>query len=133
MKEFLDKRNSFIINNRVGYTADIYNDHDKVIAIFNSLKEISTNIEDHVDFLIENIDEIEVDVKNLMDIMKNRISYLTSAIVHIGKLKMSYPAIAKEGDIKLVDLTKGSYDNISYSHTDSGLIMNATTTTLFME
>jgi len=133
MKDFLENRNSFIINTRVDYVADIYNDHNKIVAIFNSLKSKSINIEDHVDFLSNNIDEIDNNIESLVKTLKNRIAYLTSAIVHIGKLKMSYPAIAKEGDIKLIDLTTGTYNDISYSHTDSGLIMDAITTTLFME
>jgi len=133
MKDFLENRNSFIIRERVDYAADIYNDHNRMVAIFDSLKDKSADIESHIDFLSNNVDEIEDNIDNLIKTLKNRIAYLTSAIVHISKLKTSYPAIAKEGDIKLVDLTSGVYKDISYSHTDSGLIMDAITTTLFME
>ncbi|RLA68387.1 MAG: hypothetical protein DRQ78_00755 [Epsilonproteobacteria bacterium] len=133
MKEFLDNREDFLIERRVDLTSDLYNSRDRLESIFDILKNRSVEIDSSIEFLEENIDDVELAIRNISKSLKDKISHITTSVVHIGKLKLSYPAISKEGDIKLVDLTSGSYNDMAYSHTDSGLIMETVNITTFME
>jgi len=133
MKKFLDNREDYLIGRRVDILSDIYNDKNRLESIFNMLKNRSLEVDSSISFLEENIDDIEDAIHNISTSLKNKISHLITSVRHIGKLKLSYPAVSKEGDIKLLNLTTGSYNNITYSHTDSGLILETISITTLME
>ena len=107
MKEFLDNREDYLITRTVDLVPDLYNSKDRLESIFSMLSNRASEIDSSIDFLAENIDGIENISNNMIESLLNKISHLTTSIIHISKLKLAYPAISKEGDIKLVDLTNG--------------------------
>ncbi|RLA68534.1 MAG: hypothetical protein DRQ78_00160 [Epsilonproteobacteria bacterium] len=133
MKEFLEERGSYLLGRKINLASDNYHSKDRIVAIFDMLKTRSVSIEESVDFLIDSIESIEQASENVVKTLNDKISHLTTSIIHIGKLKLSYPSTATEGNIKLVDLTDGTYDGIAYSSTDSGLIMDTTIKTKLRE
>lgn len=133
MKNFLDNRVDNRIASGVNLQPDAFNDISRMSAMFNLSKNKALEAESSVDFLETSLTEVEESIDKGLSSLEDKISYLISAVTHINKIKVSAASTSKEVDVKLVNLTAGYHENMSYSSTDGGLIMSTINTTSFRE
>lgn len=133
MKEFLENRGQYIIATQINYISDLYNDSTRMSGMLDNLHILGNQIEESATFLSERIPSIKDAVDRALTVTENRISYLLSAVSHLNKLKLAAPSSASEVDIKLIDMTSGTYSHTEYSSSDGGLIMSSINTVPFRE
>ncbi|MDB4533417.1 hypothetical protein N9242_00995 [Vicingaceae bacterium] len=133
MKDFIENRNAHILSRKVLIVNDVYNDKSKLEAMFNILSNRSLEMDTSIEFLENNIEEIEKSVNDIIESLHNKVSYLKASVVTLNRLKLEHPSTSKEGDIELVNLSDGSYTDVSYSYTDDGIVMNTVSSTTFRD
>ena len=133
MREFLENRLDNRIDQDISLQSDIFNDAIRTSAMLDVISDKSIEVKGAVEFLTDNISILENSIDGAFFSIEEKIAYLTSSIIHINKIKVSIAATARKIDVKLVNLTNGLYDNMSYSATDRGLIMSTVYTTRFRE
>ncbi len=131
MREFIENRGQYILDPNINISPDYQLSREKIIGILNKISDTGQAASDAVDFLENHIDEIESSINQLLDAIITRINYLSNTITSASKAYITKSATAKSIDVKILDISRGKHENMSYSVYDNGLILGITNRTTF--
>jgi len=98
---------------------------DQYRAILKRIKVSSEDIGSSILFLDETSPEALSTANSLVETLEKKLEVIRQAARFLTKLKYETRFISEESDISLVDLTKGTFNNLNYSIVDSGIIMDS--------
>jgi nanoRNase/pAp phosphatase (c-di-AMP/oligoRNAs hydrolase) len=125
MKKYLEQRGDKYVTQR--FPTGSFNKNNPTSnysAMLRRISKIGTDVAYTVDFLKENEDPIAETIESAISTLEVKLQIMRDSIQHSSKLKMELGDALS--DISMVDMTKGTFQNISYSHTDRGLVLNST-------
>lgn len=126
MRNFLRNRNNHIVPGLINISIDHYTDPSVLLGIMKGLDERAKRLKESSEFLAESVIEIEESIDSALSIIEARVRFLLSSVGHLNRLKLSAPPSSVIVDIKMINMTEGSYKGTVFSKTEYGLIFAST-------
>lgn len=126
MKEYVENRNRVYVREELNASGiSRYNSIDQYRALLSRAKSISENISSTIEFLLTNKDDVLNTVDTAISTLENKVQIIRESAKFLSKQNLEVRSISSEADISVVDLSRGSFNNTSYSITDRGVIIDS--------
>ncbi len=126
LMEYLDRRAfNYVTKNLNVHSLSRFTSIEQYKAILRRIRLVSDDIETAVSFLDETSPEALETATSLIDTLEKKLEVIRQSARFLTKLKYETRFISEESDISLIDLTKGTFNNVSYSVVDSGIVMDS--------
>ncbi len=126
MKDYLDQRGDNYVTQRFPSGAfNQYNPVENYSALLRRMSRIGEDIEGTIEFLSENEDSVIDTIELAVSTLEVKLQVMRDAIQNSAKIKMDLSGAPS--DVSMIDLSKGRFENMSYSVSDHGIILNSKT------
>ena len=124
IETYLKDRGNSVLSNIKEKDIGLFNSDSELLSILSKLNKSAEDSSDSINFLSEHIDDIEEAIDNVLNAVLLKISFMRSSVSNMNRSFYTPATNSVNSDISILDLTKGKYDNMSFSITDSGLIID---------
>lgn len=125
MKDYLSQRGDMYATQRFPKGEfNQYNPIDNYSAMMRRISNIGADTLRTIDFLSSNEDPVADTIESAISTLETKLQVMRDSIQYSSKLKMELGDVPS--DISMIDMSKGRFENMSYSHTDRGIVLNST-------
>lgn len=125
MKDYLNQRGDMYATQRFPKGKfNQYNPMDNYSAMMRRISNIGIDTLRTIDFLSLNEDPVADTIESAISTLETKLQVMRDSIQYSSKLKMELGDVPS--DISMIDMSKGRFENMSYSHTDRGIVLNST-------
>lgn len=126
LDKYLENRETaYIVTQLEDINLSRYNSDLQYKALLTRVSTIAATMSESITFLDDNEESVLKAIESALSTLEIKVQVIRNAARFLSKSKLEVRSVSSESDISIIDLSKGSFNGLNYSFSDSGVVLDS--------